>query len=128
MVISIFQIDRVGPALVVIPQRNFTSLADEALQQDLVRLLSMAQDEQTQHVLFDFSCISFFGSSMLEAMRRLYNVVVAKKGTLAVCGLSDVGRDVLHVTRFDTLWKVFTTRDEALQALGVDGAAESGKT
>jgi hypothetical protein len=37
---------------------------------------------------------------------------------MVVCCANAVLRDILHVTRFDTLWGVFPTRDDALKALG----------
>jgi anti-anti-sigma factor len=73
---------------------------------------------EVQNVVFDFGRIDYCGSSMLEAMRRLWKNLPKERGKMVVCCANAVLRDILHVTRFDTLWGVFPTRDDALKALG----------
>src|SRR5688572_17941457 len=114
----IFHIERVGATMVVSPQRSVTSLSDDDVKAELGGLLEVLDSGEVQNIVFDFCHIEYCGSSMLEAMRRLWKSLPKGKGKLVVCGVNAVLRDILHVTRFDTLWTIFPTRDEALQAVG----------
>jgi anti-anti-sigma factor len=115
----IFQIERVGGTMIVSPQRSVTSLSDDDVKAELAVLLEVLDSGEVQGIVFDFGRIEYCGSSMLEAMRRLWKSLPKGKGKLVVCGVNSVLRDILHVTRFDTLWPIYNTRDEALQAVGV---------
>jgi anti-sigma B factor antagonist len=112
----IFQIERVGPTMVVAPQRSVTSLSDDDVKDELGGLLEVLESGEVQSIVFDFGKIEYCGSSMLEAMRRLWKSLPKGKGKLMVCCVNSVIRDILHVTRFDTLWDIFDTREEAMKA------------
>jgi anti-sigma B factor antagonist len=112
----IFQIERVGATMVVSPQRSVTSLSDDDVKDELGGLLDVLESGEVQTIVFDFGKIEYCGSSMLEAMRRLWKSLPKGNGKLIVCCVNSVIRDILHVTRFDTLWTVYDTREEALNA------------
>jgi anti-sigma B factor antagonist/stage II sporulation protein AA (anti-sigma F factor antagonist) len=114
----IFQIERVGATMIVSPQRSVTSLSDDDVNAELGGLLESLDSGDVRHVVFDFGRIEYCGSSMLEAMRRLWKSLPKDNGKMVVCCANSVLRDILHVTRFDTLWSIFPTRDEALKAVG----------
>jgi hypothetical protein len=54
---------------------------------------------------------------MLEAIRALWNDLSPRKGRLVMCNASEVGREILQVAKFDQMWPLLATRDEALQLL-----------
>jgi anti-anti-sigma factor len=116
MAAPIFQIERVGATMVVSPQRSVTSLSDDDVKDELGGLLEVLESGEVQNIVFDFGGIEYCGSSMLEAMRRLWKSLPKGKGRLMVCGVNSVIRDILRVTRFDTLWTIFDTREDALKA------------
>jgi anti-anti-sigma factor len=112
----IFQIERAGATMIVSPQRSVTSLSDDDVKDELGGLLEVLESGEVQNVVFDFGKIEYCGSSMLEAMRRLWKSLPKGSGKLLVCCVNPVIRDILRVTRFDTLWTIFNTREEALKA------------
>jgi anti-anti-sigma factor len=114
----IFQIERVGATMVVSPQRSVTSLSEDDVKNELAGLLEVLESGEVSSVVFDFGHLEYCGSCMLEAMRRLWKSLPKERGKLVVCCVNHVVRDILHVTRFDTLWPIFPTRDEALVAVG----------
>ncbi len=113
----IFQVERVGATLIVAPQRSVTSLSDDDVKVELCGLLEVLEAGDVASIVFDFGHIEYCGSSMLEAMRRLWKGLPKDKGRMVVCCVNKVLYDILHVTRFDTLWPIFPTREEALQSV-----------
>jgi anti-sigma B factor antagonist len=116
MGVPIFQIERAGATMVVSPQRSVTSLSDDDVKDELGGLLEVLESGEVNRIVFDFGKIEYCGSSMLEAMRRLWKSLPKADGKLIVCGVNSVIRDILHVTRFDTLWTIYDTRDDAMKA------------
>ena len=56
--------------------------------------------------------------NMLEAMLVLWKRIVDSGGRMAVCNASPTIRDILRVSRFETLWPVCDTLDSALAVVG----------
>lgn len=121
MISPLFEVEVTQPTLIVLPQENVCSLADERVQPELMRLQERLENPALRNVVIDFGRIEYFGSSMLEAMLKLWKQVHALGGRMAVCNVSEIGREVLQVGRFDTLWQVYDTREAAL--LGVQAGS-----
>lgn len=114
---TLFQVTRHDDTLIVVPQRNVSSLAPESLQAEIDALLAQLDEPGLQHVVLDFGKIAYFGSAMLEAMQELGRRVRRNSGKLASCNVSVVGREVLQVVRFDAMWPVYNTCEDALAAI-----------
>ena len=114
---SVFHVERDGPTLIVTPRMNVSRLADEAVETELHEMQNAFQQAQVKNLVIDFGRISYFGSSMLEAMRSLGTHVRAAGGKMAVCNAAPVCREILHVARFDTLWPLLDSRAEALASV-----------
>jgi hypothetical protein len=50
-------------------------------------------------------------------MAALWKRVRGGGGKMAVCNVSETGREILQVTKFDTLWPIGPSRQEALKAV-----------
>ena len=103
--------------MIVTPLRNIGSLAEHDVQREFAALRERITAGAAQHVVMDFSQLSYFGSSMLEGLRSLWTVLRQRDGQLAVCSLSPVGTEILLLAQFDRLFRVRGTVDEALAAV-----------
>lgn len=112
-----FEYQPEGQTLVVTVLRNVTSVADQDLKAELEAIKERMREERVRAVIFDFSQVSFFGSTMLEALLIMWKSAQAHNCQMSLCNVSRVGREVLHVSKFDTIWQIFPTRKAALQAL-----------
>ena len=74
----------------------------------------LAVQRDVKHVIVDLGQIPYFGSTVLEWMVQMWKRAKAKGGKLATCQASPIGREVLAAARFDLLWGIFGTREEAL--------------
>jgi anti-anti-sigma factor len=114
---ALFEVEVLQPTLIVVPQENVNSLIDDRVQPELMRLFTMLENPAIRNVVIDFGQIEYFGSSMLEAMLKLWKHASSLGGKMAVCNISDIGREVLQIGHFDTLWDVCESREEALQTV-----------
>ena len=57
-------------------------------------------------LFFDMVKVNYFGSSMLEAMLYLWKKINTEGGKMAVCCVSDTAREILELSRFDTIWPI----------------------
>ena len=89
----------------------------EALDQMLVEL---ASDEAARTVLLDATCTQFMDSNFLEVLIRFWKRLSQRGGRLALCCVAPECKEVIRVTRLDTIWPVYASREEALQALKAD--------
>lgn len=112
---QLFKTVRVGKVLVVELLGVVSSLADNSVLTELERVRSEFRDGSHTALVVDLEQAAYFGSSLLEAVRILWNDVSAKKGKIALCNASEVGREVLHVAKFDQVWPLVNSREEAIQ-------------
>lgn len=113
-----FSAEREGQTLIVVPLLNVSSLGEADVKPELDLLLDQLKEGGLQNVIIDFAKISYFGTTMLEAMQAIWRQVRKAGGKMALCNLSDMEREVLHVAGFDRLWPICSSRQEALQMLG----------
>ena len=115
---AVFGNDREGDVLIVTVLQGFAGFADDRRTEDQDRALARIDEEDLRHVVIDFSNVDAFGSAMLESILRLWRAVKNKDGgQLACCGLSENGQQIINVARFDTVWQVYKTREDAITAL-----------
>ena len=116
------RIDKTGDAVIVSPLFTFASFTEADLAAEWKAVQHEIEAADVKHVIVDLGEIPYFGSTVLEWMVQMWKQAKAKGGKLATCNCSQIGREVLHAARFDTLWGVFETRDEALKSVGATPA------
>ncbi len=95
---------------------GYDSLDTDALDEAGGILLTHAATVEPPCILLDFSKTNFIGSTFIEIMVRTWKRLNERGGTLAVCGLQPFCVDVLRVTKLETLWPSYATREEALKS------------
>ena len=68
-------------------------------------------------LVVDLSQVTFFGSSFIETLFRLWSRLNRRQGKFALCGLSPYCQEVIEVTNLNTLWTISDTREEAITAV-----------
>lgn len=114
---ELFTLETVEDVLVITIETENISFSDVQLPLELNHLYQWLSRDDVHHVLIDFSRIEFFASSLLEILRKIWLRIKERDGQMALCCLSGTGLDIVHLSRFDTLWKIYPTRAEALAAL-----------
>ena len=112
------RLEQSGESLIVSPLFTFGRFTEGELVGEWNRILQKIDGDEVKHVVVDLGHIPYFGSTLLDWMVQMWRRVQSKGGTLAVCGPSQVGREILTIARFDKLWGIFNTRNDALDSLG----------
>ena len=108
------RVERQGDTIIVSPLFTFARFAEPDLGQEWQCVQNQIDGDDVRHVVVDLGQIPYFGSTVLEWMVQLWKRAKAKGGKLATCNASPIGHEVLAAARFDLLWGIFTTREEAL--------------
>lgn len=81
-------------------------------------LLEIADKADPPLVVLDLSRTTFFGSSFIELLFRIWNRQQTKpNGVFALCGVTKYCLEVLKVAHLDTLWQLFPDRAQAVETL-----------
>ncbi len=112
---KLFQTTTAGPVLIVELLGVVSSLADNAVLQELEEVRTELREGGRTALVIDLAASAYFGSSMLEAIRILWNDLSVVGGRIALCNASEVGREVLEIAKFDKVWPLVNSRSEAIQ-------------
>lgn len=110
-----FKTFAIGPVFVVELLGVVSSLADRSVLQELEEVRTELRQGGQLSLVIDLTKATYFGSSLLEAIRILWNDLSARGGRIALCNPSDVGREVLQIAKFDHVWPLVNSRDEAIK-------------
>jgi CheY-like chemotaxis protein/anti-anti-sigma regulatory factor len=103
-----------GTVLVVQILKPVGSLAEQEVMHEIDQILLSLEKTPSCKVLIDFGQTAYFGSSMLEALRIIWTKIEHCEGRMMLCNLSPVGKEIVQLAKFDQLWPVCETREEAL--------------
>ena len=117
------RVERQGDTLIVSPLFTFARFTEADIADEWKLVQTQMEGEDVKHVVVDLGQIPYFGSTVLEWMVQMWKRAKAKGGKLATCNASPIGREVLAAARFDLLWGIFGTRDEAIAWLNTGEAA-----
>lgn len=113
-----FRVERHGDIAVVIPSPEVESMHENLIQQAAQIVLAPLKDDPPAGLVIDLSQVSYFGSVFISFLLRCHMMVKKHGSEVVLAGASDRVRELLHLTALDTLWALYNTREEALQALG----------
>jgi len=114
MIPKLLRSERLGSTLLLVPVGRVSSLIGDEARPELDGLLGQLQQPEVKHVVVDFAEVSYFGSIMLTTLHAIWKNVRAGGGKMALCNVSEVVREILQISQFDTLWPVCDSREEAL--------------
>ncbi len=114
---SSFQLEWHGDAFVVTPSKDVESMRWDLIEQGAEVVLSPLRGSNVSLVIFDLSEVEYVGSVFLTLLLRSHKLVKTWGGEMVLCGASPMARELLRVTALDTLWAIYSTRQEALATL-----------
>ncbi|MCA8985214.1 MAG: STAS domain-containing protein [Planctomycetaceae bacterium] len=112
-----FRLEWHGDVVVVTPASNIESMNWDLIEQAADVIMSPLRDQSMPLVVVDLSEVGYFGSVFLALLLRCHKFVKSKGGELVLCGASPMAAELLRITALDTLWAMYDTREEALDAL-----------
>jgi anti-anti-sigma factor len=114
---GLFEVARQGRTLILIPQTDLSELDYQEIEAGARHILRLLGNSTIRHVVLDFHKTDYYGSTALGFFVKLLKRVRELGGRMALCGLSDHGREILKVTNLDSLWPICASREEALKTV-----------
>jgi anti-anti-sigma factor len=113
-----FRIERHGDVAVIIPSPEVESMQENLIEQAAQMVLAPLRQDPPAGLVIDLSQVKFFGSVFISFLLKCHMLVKRHGSDVVLAGASDRIRELLHLTALDTLWALYNTRAEALEALG----------
>lgn len=114
-----FQLEWHGNCVVVVPANSVEDMRWETIEQAAEVVMAPLKDVATPMVVVDLTDVKYFGSVFLSLLLRCHKYVKMRGGELVLCGPSAMAKELLGITALDTLWAIYDTRQEAMNALAV---------
>ena len=115
-----FLVERIGDVAVITPSPDVEKMPDTMMEQAAQMVLAPLRSEPPDGLIFDLSQVDYVGSVFLSFLLRCHKRVKEHGCEVVVAGASPRARELLHMTALDTLWALYDSREEALEALGGD--------
>jgi anti-sigma B factor antagonist len=113
-------LERHGDIAVVIPSPEVERMPENLMEQAAQLVLAPLRDDPPAGLIFDLSKVDYVGSVFLSFLLRCHKRVKEHGSEVVVVGASSKARELLHMTALDTLWAIYSTRAEAINALSSD--------
>jgi anti-anti-sigma factor len=96
---------------------NYAALSYKALEELGELLLWQATYAEPPRLILDMSETTVVGSSFIELLVRAWKRIKHREGMMALCALQPFCREIVKVSRLDTIWPIYANRLEAISAL-----------
>src|SRR5207244_6496416 len=114
------RIERHGDIAVIIPSPEVEKLPENLMEQAAQMVLAPLRANPPAGLIFDLGHVDYVGSVFLSFLLRCHKRVKEHGSEVVVAGASQRARELLHMTALDTLWALYNSRQEALNALNSD--------
>jgi anti-sigma B factor antagonist len=112
-----FQVKRHGDLAVIVPSPEVEHLPDSLIKPAADMLLAPLQSDPPSNLIVDLEGVRYFGSSFIQFLLRCHEVVKHRGSELVLAGVNERIRELLTMTQLDTIWALYDTRAEAMEAL-----------
>lgn len=112
-----FQVKRQGDLAVIVPSPEVEQLPENLIQPAADFVLAPLKEDPPSSLIVDLAGVRYFGSAFLTFLLRCHLLVKKRGSELVLAGVNDRIRELLRITQFDTLWALYETRQEAIDAL-----------
>ena len=112
------EVTKAGEVTVIVFGSDYENLDEQCLDEVRELILETAETADPPQMLLDLSHTSFFGSSFVEVLFRVWNRMNSKdNGKFGICGLTPYCKEVLEITHLDRIWGIYESREDALAGL-----------
>ena len=114
-----FQVRRHGDLAVITPSPEVEQLPENVIQTAATMLLAPLKEDPPSNLIVDLTGVRYFGSAFIQFLLRCHLLVKQRGSELVIAGVNDRIRELLTISALDTIWALYDTRQEALDALSV---------
>jgi anti-anti-sigma factor len=114
---NMLQQRQVGQTLVITPTSDLREFEFDEVEAAAEFTLKQVGSGAARNVIIDFRNTDFYGSTALAFFVKLWKRVTSAGGELAFCNVSQHEREILEITRLETLWPLCDSLEQALAAV-----------
>jgi anti-anti-sigma regulatory factor len=115
--INICNVERRANIVVLTPRVNLRELDYDDFEAAIAPTLRMLESGSVRHVVIDFGHSDYFGSHTITSLLKLGKKTRNAGGRMAFARMSLHEREILEATALDTFWPVYSSREEATEAV-----------
>lgn len=112
-----FQVRRRGDVAVIVPSPQIEHLPETLLQPAAQMVLAPLKEDPPNQIIIDLSEVGYFGSAFITFLLRCHLMVKNRGSELVLAGVNRDIRELLRTTALDTLWALYDSSSEAMEAL-----------
>src|SRR5206468_31246 len=101
--------------IIVTPAADMGELDNERINAAMKVVLELVTNSTVKNLVMDFHRTNYYGSTALGFFVRLWKTISSRKGRMAFCNASEHEKEILKVTKLDSLWSICATREESLR-------------
>ena len=112
-----FQIDRHGEIAVVTPSVKVEEMHETMIEQAARLVVQALRNDPPDGIVIDLSQVNYFGSVFVSFLLRCHSLAKKTGTEIVLAGPSEPARELLKLLDLETLWAIYDTRQEAMDAL-----------
>jgi anti-sigma B factor antagonist len=113
-----FHIERHGEIAVVIPSPKVEEMHETLIAQAAKMVVNSLKQDPPAGIVIDLSQVNYVGSVFVSFLLRCHMLAKKQGSEIVLAGASDPARELLHLLDLETVWAIYKTRREAIEALG----------
>ena len=114
---SICDVEHRADTVILTPTVNLRELDYDDFEAAIAPPLQMLGGGSVRHVVIDFGHSDYFGSHTITSLLKLDKKTRTAGGRMALARMSLREREILEATALDTFWPVYSSREEATEAV-----------
>lgn len=112
-----FQIERHGEIAVVIPSPTVEEMHETAIEQAAKMVINSLKEDPPAGIVVDLSQVDYFGSVFVSFLLRCHMLAKRNGTEIVIAEASAKAQELLHILDLKTLWAIYDSRREAIEAL-----------
>ncbi len=112
-----FQIERHGEIAVVTPSAKVEEMHETMIEHAAKIVVQALRNDPPTGIVVDLSQVNYFGSVFVSFLLRCHSLAKRHGSEIVLAGPSDPARELLKLLDLETLWAIYDTRQEAMDAL-----------
>ena len=112
-----FNIERHGEIAVVTPSARVEEMHETMIEQAARMVIQSLKSDPPAGIVVDLSQVAYFGSVFVSFLLRCHSQARKHGSEIVLAGASEPARELLKLLDLETLWAIYDTRQEAIEAL-----------
>jgi anti-anti-sigma factor len=113
-----FRIERHGEIALVIPSAKVEEMHETLIEQAAKMVVSSLREDPPAGIVIDLTKVSYVGSVFVSFLLRCHMLAKKHGSEIVLAGASEHARELFRLLDLETLWAIYDTRQDAIDALG----------